>query len=126
MGELTWVDMEATGMKFLEYPYFAFSVYTCMIWIAWWGLRYVFRVLPEVLIRMADLVNAWTVNEPGFTEKFAFYVDYIRHLKTYLTILIVKNQKLCDTSSHQFNVSFSLLMNIVVHRGSRALERHIH
>ena len=73
-------------------PFFVFSIYFCIIWTLWFGLRWAFTVLPEVLVRLFEFAFGSNASTSGMSAatKFAHYVDYLRYLKFNLAFLMVQ------------------------------------
>ncbi|KAI8813052.1 Mechanosensitive ion channel-domain-containing protein [Cladochytrium replicatum] len=74
------------------YPVFVFSIYLCVVWTAWFGIRWALSVLPEIILRLVDLVVGTTTDlltgEPIRNDLVEHVVGYIRYMKPYITFVL--------------------------------------
>ncbi|KAJ3092511.1 hypothetical protein HK102_006499, partial [Quaeritorhiza haematococci] len=74
------------------FPIFTWSVFLCVLWTAFWGIRYAAYTLPEVMIRLADAFLSGVPHPNGgngtAAEWVAHKVDYIRFMRRYILFFI--------------------------------------
>lgn len=61
----------------------------CMIsWTSYFGNRYIFAVLPNVLVRISSLLIKFTIDDENFAAKATHMIDYMSFLKKFLSLFV--------------------------------------
>ncbi|TPX37040.1 hypothetical protein SmJEL517_g00848 [Synchytrium microbalum] len=83
-----WTHQTPNCMGIGGYPFFVFATYFTILWAFYWGVRYVLRILPEVLIRLSDICLG--TSDEGETNAFVEHLmDYLRHMRRAIAYLLL-------------------------------------
>ncbi|KAJ3126418.1 hypothetical protein HK098_007551 [Nowakowskiella sp. JEL0407] len=81
-----------SGFEIASYPIFLFSVYLCIIWTAWFGLKWALSVIPDIILRLIDsLVGTTTDLLTGMqlrSSRIEHLINYIKFLKGYVCFVL--------------------------------------
>ncbi|KAJ3384347.1 hypothetical protein HDU92_003620 [Lobulomyces angularis] len=69
-------------------PVLFYSVWLAISWSVFFGIRYVFTVLPSILVHISNSIFGKALEQDELASEVSHYIDYVRHLKKWLTYLI--------------------------------------
>ncbi|KAJ3202134.1 hypothetical protein HK099_001980, partial [Clydaea vesicula] len=77
----SWFSLEGLPVLF-------WSVFFSASWSVFFGIKYSFKVFPEILVRVSNLFLGVALKKESYAIKASHIIDYTRHLHSYLTCLV--------------------------------------